>query len=245
MATTLMPLDPATSPQRAARVLPIAAHLLPDEVIAARRARKVRGWVIAVLGVVAVLLGSWYALVAVQAGGAEEELQGVTLEQTLLQRKQNEFRGVTDVRAETAAINGRLATLLAEDLRWSTLLDTLRTTGADSAIKITAVSGALSSSTSGTGTAPSDRLPTTGGKKIIGTLTVTGEAPDKNSVARYVDALGNVALFANPYLTNAAEATGTVQFSLSLDITADALGGRFSPTTPPAPAAPATTPGGN
>ena len=244
MATTLMPLDPATSPQRAARVLPIAAHLLPDEVIAARRARKVRSWVLVVLGVVAVLLGSWYALVALQANNAEEELQGVTLEQTLLQRKQTEFKEVTDVRAETAAINGRLATLLAEDLRWSTLLDTLRTTGADSAIKITAVSGALSSSASGTGAAPSDRLPTTGGKKVVGTLTVTGEAPDKNSVARYVDALGNVALFANPYLTNAAEATGTVQFSLSLDITADALGGRFSPTTPPAPAASATTPGG-
>jgi Tfp pilus assembly protein PilN len=245
MATTLMPLDPATSPQRAARVLPIAARLLPAEVIAARRARKVRGWVMVVLCLVAALLGSWYALVALQANAAEEELRGVTLEQTLLQRKQTEFQRVTDVRAESAAINGKLATLLADDLRWSTLLDTLRTTGAESAIKITAVSGALNSSTSGAGAEPSDRLPTTGGKKVVGTLTVTGEAPDKNSVALYVDALGKVTLFANPYLTNAAEATGTVQFSLSLDITADALGGRFSPTSPPAPAAPATTPGGN
>ena len=250
MATTLMPLDPATSPQRAARVLPISAHLLPDEVIAARRARKVRSLVLVVLGVVAVLLGSWYAFVSLQANDAQAELDGVALEQTVLQRQQNEYRQVTDVRAETAAINGTLATLLGEDLRWSTLLGTLRSTGADSAIEITAVSGALSSSSAGGGAAPADRLPTGSAARIVGTLTVTGEAPDKNSVARYVDALGAVELLANPYLTSAAQVERKVQFSLSVDITAAALGGRFSSTTAPAaPAAPApaapTTTGGN
>jgi Tfp pilus assembly protein PilN len=243
MATTLMPLDPATSPQRAARVLSIAAHLLPDEVIAGRRAKKVRGWVIIVLGVVTVLLGSWYAVVTLQARDAENDLKGVALEQTVLQRKQTEFQLLTDTRKDIAAIDSRLATLLADDLRWSTVLNTLRTTGVDSAIDVTAVAGALSSSASGGGTASTDRLPTAKAETIVGTLTVTGEAPDKNSVARYVEDLDKADLFANPYLTNAAEAENTVQFSLSVDMTGAALGGRFSPTTAPAPAASTTTGG--
>jgi hypothetical protein len=244
MATTLMPLDPATSPQRAARVLPIVAHLLPDEVIAGRRAKKVRGVVIVVLGVVTVLLGSWYAFVTLQAGDAENDLKGVTLEQTVLQRKQTEFKDLTDTRAEITAINSQLSVLLAEDMRWSTVLNTLRTTGTDAAVRITAVSGALSSSTAGGGTVATGRLPTGSGDKVVGTLTVTGEAPDKNSVARYVEALDKDKAFANVFLTSVAEVEKKVQFSLSLDITADALGGRFSPTTAPAPAA-STTAGGN
>jgi Tfp pilus assembly protein PilN len=250
MATTLMPLDPATSPQRAVRVLPISANLLPDEVIAGRRAKKVRGWVIIVLGVVTVLLGSWYAIVVLQARNAQDDLRGVSVEEQVLKRKQTEFSDVTNVRKETSTIEAQLAGLLAEDLRWSTVLDTLRSTGTESAIQVTAVTGALNSSQAG-GAAPADRLPTAGADKVIGTMTVSGNAPDKNSVARYVDALGKVDKFANVFLTSAAESTsseasGQVQFSLSVDITVAALGGRFSPTPAPTPAASATTtPGGN
>jgi hypothetical protein len=246
MATTLMPLDPATSPQRAVRVLPIAANLLPDELIASRRAKKVRGWVLIILGLVAVLLGSVYAYAALETKNAKDDLAAVTLDKVILQKKQSEFKEVTDIRAGSEAINSQLATLLAEDLRWSTLLDMLRITGADSAIKITAVSGALSSSASGGGAAPTDRLPSADRKRIVGTMTVTGDAPDKNSVARYVDALGRVDRFANAFLSNAAESADEkkVQFTLSVDITDTALGGRFSPSTAPTPGTPSTT-GGN
>jgi Tfp pilus assembly protein PilN len=241
MATTLMPLDPATSPQRAARVLPIVAHLLPDEIIAARRGRKVRARVIVVLVVVAVLIGSWYAVAAIKATNAQNNLDDITAEAQALQRKQSKYAEVIKVQADTTAITGHLSTLLAEDLRWSTLLGTLRSTGTSSAIEITAVSGALSSSTAGAGATPTDRLPTTGMQAIVGTLTVTGQAPDKISVARYVDALTAVKGLANPYLTSASEVEKKVQFSLQIDITAGALGGRFAPK---ATASVTTTAGG-
>lgn len=231
MATTLMPLDPATSPQRAARVLPIVAHLLPDEVIAARRGRKVRGRVIVILVIFAVLVGSWYALAAANATNAQNRLDDVTAEAQALQRKQSKYAEVIKVQADTTTITGHLSTLLAEDLRWSTLLGTLRSTGAGSAIEITAVSGALSSSTAGAGATPTDRLPTTSNQAIVGTLTVTGQAPDKISVARYVDELAAVKGLASPYLTSASEVEKKVQFSLQVDITAAALGGRFTPKT--------------
>jgi hypothetical protein len=249
MVTTLMPLDPETSPQRAVRILPIAAHLLPDEVIAGRRAKKVRGWVIVVLCVVAVLLGSWYAVVVLQARNAQDDLRGVAVEEQVLKRRQTEFSEVTNVRKETSTIEAQLATLMAEDMRWSAALNTLRSTGTQSAIELTTVTGALTSSQAGG--VPIERLPTTKAPKVIGTMTVTGKAPDKNSVARYLDALGKADTFANVYLTSAADPSGSeasdgVQFILSIDITAAALGGRFTPTTAPTPAASAsTTPGGN
>ena len=73
MATTLMPLDPATSPGHATRVLTIAAHLLPDEIVASRRARRVRDLVIAVLGAFVLLLGGWYAVATYRAGQAADD----------------------------------------------------------------------------------------------------------------------------------------------------------------------------
>jgi hypothetical protein len=133
---------------------------------------------------------------------------------------------------------------MAEDMRWSTLLSTLRATGTDTAVQVTAVSGALRSSTAVGGTVATDHLPSVATNKIIATLTVTGEAPDKNSIARYVEALEKVDVFANVFLNNAAEVDKKMQFTLSVDITADALGGRFSPTAAPKPAA-STTAGGN
>jgi hypothetical protein len=56
-----------------------------------------------------------------------------------------------------------------------------------------------------------------------------------------VDALAKVKVLTNPYLTSAAEVEKKVQFSLQIDITADALGGRFAPKTT---ASATTTPGG-
>jgi hypothetical protein len=235
MATTLMPLDPATSPQRAGRVLPISARLLPQEIIAARRARKVRGRVIVILLLVIALLGSWYAYVWNQARTAEDGLAGVNSEARIVQQRQSRFADVVNVQNETTAIGKQLATLLARDLRWATLLRTLRETGSAAEVKVTGVNGSLNPSGPGGNTGQANtaqgKLPRAGGPTTIGALTVTGTAPDKSSLAKYVDALGDLKVVANPYLTSAAEADGEVQFNLQVDITADALGGRFTPKT--------------
>ena len=74
MATTLMPLDPAVSPERVTRLLAISARLLPEEIIAARRARRTRGWVIAIVGVFAVLCGMWAVYADRERRDADEEL---------------------------------------------------------------------------------------------------------------------------------------------------------------------------
>ena len=229
MATTLMPLDPATSPQRAARILSISADLLPAEVIDARRGRKVRGHVIVVLLVFVVLLGSWYALTWKQAVDARSDLDTVTSQAQMLQRSQSEYADVVNVQAERDTIAAQLKTLLADDLSWQALLGTVRSTGAASDIVVTGINGSVVSGTDAS--SATGKLPSSTTTKVIGTLTVTGTAPGKDSLAKYVDALGELKVVANPYLTSAAEAEKNVQFSLQVDITASALGGRFTSTT--------------
>jgi hypothetical protein len=225
MATTLMPLDPATSPQRASRVLNISARLLPDEVVASRRARTMRGQVVVVLLLFVVLLGSWYGYAGFQKQAAQDELDGVTGDARVLQQRQSQFADVVNVQNETTTIGTQLTTLLADDLRWATLFDTLRSAGAGPGIVVVGVNGQLATDAAGS---VGPGLPSTGAAKKIGELTVTGTAPDKTSLAKYVDGLGSLKVVANPYLTSATEAEGRVQFSLQVDITTDALGGRFT-----------------
>jgi hypothetical protein len=238
MATTLMPLDPAASPQRVARLLPIAANLLPVEVVAGRRARRLRSQVIAGLMAFAVLLGGWYAFAAFQAADAEAELESAAGEAEVLTRRQSEFADVIATQNESKAISARLSTLLAEDMRWAGLLNNLRSSASESGVTVTGMSGALASATgAGDQDAADPRLPSTASDRVVASLTVTGVGQDKADIAAYVDALLGVKEFANPYLTSATVVDGKVQFSVRVDVTAAALGGRFTKKS--------TAPGGN
>ena len=76
--TTLLPLDPALSPQRVTRILAISADLLPDEVVVGRKARRSRTVVLAVVGLVVVLLGVWYARALHDVSTHEAELSAAT-----------------------------------------------------------------------------------------------------------------------------------------------------------------------
>ena len=226
--TTLMPLDPALSPERVNRVLTIAADLLPEEVVVARRARRIRGWVVAVVAFVLIPLSGWYVLADREATLANEQLEAATSEQVSLQREQAKHSGVVTVRTDTDEITKQLTTLLANDLPWASLLDTLRTTGDRSGVAVAGISGALNDPDSGRPTTGA-ALPSTSGSATIGTLTITGTAPDKPTVAKYVDALGTLRTVANPYVTSVSkEDSGTYSFNLSVDITSEALCGRFT-----------------
>lgn len=234
MPTTLMPLDPATSPQRVLRVLTISARLLPEEVVAARRARRTRGWVLVIVLLVAVLLGAWYADALRQKSAADDDLRGIAIEAAALQRSQNkDFADVVQVQSDTTTIDKQLTALMAHDLPWATLLDTVTTTGTAAGVEVTGINASLTAAgNNGTAATAPDAtgLPSTSGSATIGTITVTGTAPDKTSVAKFVDRLGTLATVANPFLTSATETKAGVDYSLQLDITNKALCGRFTTT---------------
>jgi hypothetical protein len=227
--TTLMPLDPALHPQRVNRVLTISADLLPEEVVAARRARRTRGWMLGVVALALVALGGWYAQAAHETRLANDELDASITQLTTLQRRQAGFAEVVDVQSETSRISKQLGTLLANDLPWAALLDELRTTGDDTDVTVSGISGTLTTTTEGQSGAETDALPSTSGAETIGKAIVTGAGPDKPAIAKYVDALSSLRTVANPYVTSVSKnESGAMSFSLNIDITSQALCGRFT-----------------
>lgn len=232
-STTLMPLDPALSPQQVNRILTITADLLPEEVVAARRARRTRAWVLAVVGVVLLALGGWYLIAEHGTSEANADLEAVTTQQTRLQRQQATYATVVNVQAETQTIARQLNTLLANDLQWADLIKVIRDTGRESGVTVEGIAASLNPTTAqgaSAATSASGSLPTTSGAKSIGMITITGTAPDKPSVAKYVDSLGTLTTVANPFVSSvsAKSDANAVQFELSVDITDKALCGRFT-----------------
>jgi hypothetical protein len=116
---------------------------------------------------------------------------------------------------------------MANDLDWAALLDTLRSTGASSGVRIDGVNGRLDAADSGE-TSPSNTLPSTNTATSIGSLMVTGSGPDKQAVAAYADALAKQTTVTNPYVTSVATDDAGVTFSLTVDIAQASLCGRFT-----------------
>ena len=224
--TTLMPLDPALSPQHVSRVLTIHANLLPDEIIAARRARRTRGWMIALVGVVVLGLVGWFVVADAGTRHANDDLDQVAAEQSRLQRKQATYSKVVNTQSENETIAKQLKTLMANDLQWAGLIDSVRDTGADNDVTTEGIAAALQDTTT---TAATGTLPSTSGAATIGTITVTGSAPDKPSVARYVEQLNKVSTLANAFVTSVTQNDDdAVDFTLTVDVTQRALCGRFT-----------------
>lgn len=227
MTTTLIPLDPATSPQRSTRILTISANLLPDEIVAARQARRTRGWVIVAVALVACLCAGWFAYALHQKQEADKALTASATTVIDLQRDQREFSETVRVQSDTALLTKQLTAVMANDLDWATLLATLRSTGTPSRIAIVGVNGTLAVAADTASTAGA--LAGTDTVTSVGSLVVTGTGPDKKAVAAYVDALGKQPLLTNPFVTSvASDQNGGVTFSLKVDITSTALCGRFT-----------------
>lgn len=227
MATTLMPLDPATSPQRATRVLTISARLLPGEIIATRRARKMRAAVITSLVLVVALLGSWFAYASHQTTIARDELAAVNSEAQMVRQQQRRYDEVVNLQDDTKALDKQLSTLLAKDLRWAPLVETVYRKGKPFGIVVGDINGDVAMTAAGLDSSGS-ALPSNKTGKPVGKLTITGSARNKPLIAQYVDALDGLKGLANPYLTSASGKSGTFDFSVELDMTTDALGGRFT-----------------
>jgi hypothetical protein len=230
MTTTLIPLDPALSPQRAVRMLTISANLLPEEIVAGRRARRSRAWVLTALLVVVLLLAGWYLHALYAKRSATQELDRVTAETTAAQRAQERYNEVVKVRAETTTLTGDLKKVMASDLPYSTLLDSLRTTATATKAKITDITAVLNGSDAASAAGDGSALPSDSSAAIIGKLTIAGTASGKPAVAAFADKLGTLKTVANAYVTTVTTVEKGVVFSLSADITAPALCGRFTTT---------------
>jgi len=234
MTTTITPPESTRASGNPLRLLDIAADLLPAEITQARRDRRARTAVLAVLASVLVLLAAWYGLASYQAVAARTRLASAQRDVAAVQAQQREYAALTGTQARSAAIAARLSALLANDLPWSTLLAALQA-AAPAGLSVTAVSGALNATGatgSGAGAGPAGAKPTTSPSATpIGTLSVSGVAPDKAAAAGYVDALARIAGLADPLVVSAATDETGVHFTVQLVVTGAARGGRYTTAT--------------
>jgi hypothetical protein len=227
MTTTLIPIDPAISPQWSNRILTISANLLPEEIVAARQARRTRSWVIVAVILVACLCAAWFAYALHEKQNADKELATAAITVTDLQRDQSEFSETVRVQTDTATLTKQLSTAMANDLDWAALLAAIRSAGSGPRIGITGVNSALNDTETATTANP---LPRTEAVGSVGSITITGGAPDKKAVAAFAEALAKQTLVTNPYITNVtADTNGDgVTFSLKADLPQTSLCGRFT-----------------
>jgi Tfp pilus assembly protein PilN len=147
-----------------------------------------------------------------------------------MQKGQAKYQQVIDVQNQSSTITKELKTLLANDLQWSRMLDTLRSTGATTGVSVQGINAVLDQTTSTSGATAT--LPSTSKAATVGTVTITGAAPDKPSIAKFVDALSKLKSVANPYLTTATKTENAGdqawQFSVTVTITSTTLCGRFT-----------------
>jgi Tfp pilus assembly protein PilN len=230
MTTSLMPLDPAMSPQQVARLLPIRANLLPSEITSRRTARRMRAYVIVGVVLAIVGLGGWSADAYHDHSLAEDDLTAVNAQIAQVNSTMNnkEHAQVTKTINDNKAISDELKTLMASDLRWSTLIDNLRSTASASAVTMSRITAALAEQTAAAGAT------TTNASQPVATLTLEGAAKDKSTIAGFIKKLAVVPGIGNPYLTTATqvEATPTspshYTFTISADVMPSALCGRFT-----------------
>jgi Tfp pilus assembly protein PilN len=228
MTTTVLPPESSASAARALRIPAISANLIPGEIVEARRVRKIKRVVLSALAGVVVLLAAWYGVSYYQTSMARGDLSRAEQRAEALRREQKAFDELVRTQAESQAIRAQLSVLLANDLQWAGLVTAVRA-AAPAGVEIIG----LTCSVAQTGGQPArnagGELPNRGAEPVIGTVTVTGLASSKPSVAAYVDALGTVAGLANPLLNSATQEGSRVRFTVDLNITRAALGGRFTP----------------
>jgi Tfp pilus assembly protein PilN len=234
-STPERPEPEGTEPLHLVRV---TANLLPDEVVGARRlSRLKRRLGLSIVGLIA-LLGLAYGYSWWQTGEARDQLATEQFNASQMSRQLQRYAPLLQAQAKTTAIQGQLATVMAGDLQWSKLIASLNK-AANGRVTLGALTGEVDPTAGTAGSSATSPLATSG-QQMVGTLTLSGLAPDYRSVAAFVDALSKVKGLAVVNPGSVSRTDKVVDFTVDLSLTSDALGGRF--TAKPASAAP--IPGG-
>ena len=238
MTALATPPAEAMSSSDGTRFVGIYANLMPDEVLLGRRLRELqRRLAIGVAGLVTLLL-LVYAVSWWQTERSHSDLGNEQHRAKILSKTVQNYQPLVNAQSEAAGITQTLASLMAGDLQWPALLAHLRGV-APSGTSLTSVTGSITAgTTTGSGSTAANlgggglAILNQTGQVVVGTLTITGSAKDKNSVAAFADKLTTIPGMAAPLVTSVSGAKGTITFSINALITSDALGGRFKPTTP-------------
>jgi len=207
-------------PVASAAVLP-RVNLLPPEIgerLQLRRVQSALGLgVLAALGATALL----YLGATSSVAQAQESLGAASAQHTRLVQSTHDFQDVTAVYTRTAAAEAMLVDAMSEEVRYSRFLDAFSTTLPDR-VWVTDLTFTQT---------PPATTGTDGSATPIGTVTITGTAYAHDDVAVWLETLADLEGFDAPYLQSSTErllgGRTVVDFTTSVQLTSEALSGRF------------------
>jgi hypothetical protein len=194
----------------------IVADLTPPELIAERRLRVLRKYIVAGLVLVLVLCAGGYVQAVRKHSTAVDARNAMTARtQELQQQLHNKaFGDVVRIQGTLAQVQTQVATLLKNDVDLPTLLGKVRAAlPASMAIKTMTVT--LTTAAGGVAAPTLDRS----GHVVIGTFVVGGSSRTLDDLPAYVDRLAKVKGVANLVPTSNGSDTEGVKFSLAFEIT--------------------------
>jgi Tfp pilus assembly protein PilN len=251
MTALAVPPDAADVPApRANRAIPLPlatvfADLLPDEVRASRRLRYIKRRLVFATIALVLLVGLGDALTREQTGSARGDLASANSQITTYNAQLGKFTPVLNTQSETRAIRTQLSGAMTNDVSWTALLDTLRRT-APSGLQVTSVAGQIDDPSSAGGAPDTVTGLTTTTDAVVGSLTVSGSAPNYRSVAGYVVALAGTKGFTGVNPATVTSAGHRLTFTVTLSLTSGILTARYEPpsaatSSTTAPTGPATS----
>lgn len=184
-------------------------NLLPPDIQAAQRRRRLAGVVaLAGVGVIGLIL-VFYVLQLGNLGGVRSDIDRQQQTNESLQRQIDRLREFEELRARAQAKQQLLDAVFANEISFSGLLmDVSRV------IPSTAALTAMSA-------VSQDPTPSTGGTTLFtGRIDVSGLALDYDTVASWLTRLERVRGWVNPWVTSIADpATGPITYTSGVDLT--------------------------
>jgi Tfp pilus assembly protein PilN len=188
-------------------------NLLPPEILAAQRQRRMAGVVVlAGIGVIGLILVFYFIQISALSG-VQSDIEAAEQNNAGLQRDIQELQEFQALREQAQAKQALLNQVFANEISFSGLLmDLSRVIPSDAAL------------TSFTATA-TDPTPTTGGSTLLmGRIDVAGLAFDYQTIASWLTGLERVRGWANPWVTSIADPeTGPITYSSGVDLTLAAV----------------------
>lgn len=201
-------------------------NLLPPEIGAAHRLRKLQAGLGAGVGASVLVVGALVLAAAGQVADAQDDLDASKARGTTLEAETNKYADVPAVYAAVDAKEAQLSLAMGKEIRWSYFLNDLSliTPGK---VWLTNVTVTENVDPAAVAAEPSG-LATPG----IGTVTFAGKGSQHNDVAAWLRALADQKGLTDPYFSRSTEdaegTTPSVTFDSQAVITEDALSGRFT-----------------
>jgi Tfp pilus assembly protein PilN len=216
-------------------------NLLPQEILDARRFRKVQFRLAFAVVATILLIAGGIVWAQFEVARAQEALDVTAAQTSLLRRQESRYAEVPKLTSAVAAAKSARETALAQDMLWYRLmsdialatpsnvwLTTMNVNVSAVGSTATASSAKSSGSASASGAAAADPLVPTG----IGNVTVTGTAASYPDVAAWLEAIVRVRGLAGSTLQTVTRAGGAstggeLQFTSQIVIDTNALSHRY------------------